>query len=554
MPCSDLTRSQISLYLIRLSALFVPLVLAGPVSLPAQAFVGDSPLRVPVFLELQHKAENVPVPLGPGMTEVRSSISITARGSGRIETDDLEFVAGVSGGSSRQTTETVPVSAFFDIFYDIQFTDNDSEKDFIPELTTAPGKIRVRQLRGQSSRLQGSDQCLPDPTSPNLGCVPQILMPGSPILGVIDDALSFQDISFSLGSGLKLSLPERDLQANLTEQFPLAGSLIFTDGFESGDTSRWSVSDGASTSEFEVAATGTLEVQEKVVIQGSQLTNYISLIGDGSVGGSGAARPQGLAERDGMKFKTSMIFTNAGQDTDLQIQFFSADNVELIVKLKGLPPNPIRRSLGSVFNARLGAGQALSLETEGLGDLQVGYARFTAGPSVGATAVFSLEDTENGITLYDAGIPAISRPLRRFSIFLDSIKRRNTGLAMVRVGSAGRRKAKQGEETPNVRLRLFDTDFRPVGTTSFFLAENHQLSRFIYEYFEDQPEIAAQAQEMEGVVLVDSRDPLAAMTLRLIDDPGNPTLTTFPVVEGIAEASMMTALKQANRAGKLSGR
>ena len=91
-------------------------------------------------------------------------------------------------------------------------------------------------------------------------------MPGSPIIGVIDDALSFQDISFGLGSGLKLSLPERALQATLTEQFPLAGSLIFTDGFESGDISAWSVSDGTSTSEFEVAATGTLEVQEKVVI------------------------------------------------------------------------------------------------------------------------------------------------------------------------------------------------------------------------------------------------------------------------------------------------
>ena len=486
MPYSDLTRSQISLYLIRLLALFVPLVLAGPASLPAQAFDSNTPLRAPVFLELQHRAENVPVPLGPGMTEVQSSISITVRGAGRIETDDLEFMAGVSSGRSRQTMETVPVDAFFDISYDIEFTDNDSENDFIPELTTAPGTIRVRQRRGQSSRLGGSDQCLPDPTSPNLGCVPQILMPGSPIIGIIDDALLFEDVSLSLGFGFKLFLPKRELQATLTEQFPLAGSLIFTDGFESGDTSRWSVSDGASTSEFEVAATGTLEVQEKVDIPGSQLTNYISLIGDGSVGGSGAARPQGLAERDGMKFKTSMIFTNAGPDTDLQIQFFSPNNTELIVKLKGLPPNPTLRALGSVFNATLGAGQALSLETEGLGDLQVGYARFTAGPSVGATAVFSLEDSESEFTFYDAGVPAISRPLRRFSIFLDSLENNDTGLAMVCAGSAGRiggGTVTQGEETPNVRLRLFDTDFRPVGRTSFFLAENHQLSRFICEYF-----------------------------------------------------------------------
>ena len=61
------------------------------------------------------------------------------------------------------------------------------------------------------------------------------------------------------------------------------------------------------------------------------------------------------------------------------------------------------------------------------------------------------------------------------------------------------------------------------------------VSRFVHEYFEDQPEVAAQAREMQGVVLVESLNLLAAIALRLVNEPGNPTLTTFPVIEGIAE-------------------
>ena len=49
---------------------------------------------------------------------------------------------------------------------------------------------------------------------------------------------------------------------------------------------------------------------------------------------------------------------------------------------------------------------------------------------------------------------------------------------------------------------------------------------------------------MQGVVVVDSKDRLAAITLRLTNDPEKPTLTAFPVIEGGAEASMMEALRR----------
>ncbi len=88
----------------------------------------------------------------------------------------------------------------------------------------------------------------------------------------------------------------------------------------------------------------------------------------------------------------------------------------------------------------------------------------------------------------------------------------------------------------NVRLRLFDTAFNQIATTTRLLPEGAQVSRFVWEYFRDQPTVVAQAREMQGVVVVDSQDRLAAVTMRLTNDPEDPTLTAFPVIEGGAPA------------------
>jgi len=238
-----------------------------------------------------------------------------------------------------------------------------------------------------------------------------------------------------------------------------------------------------------------------------------------------------------------MIFANTGGQSGLQIEFFSVTGEPLPLTIVGPPSLPAQAAPMTVFETTLAPGQALSLQTAGLQDLQVGYARFLARPSVGATSVFTSSNTSTGATLYDAGVPSITRSLRKFSIFLDSLGVRDTGLAMVRARQSGngivtRRTADNG------RLRLFDTASNPIATTTLLLPEGAQVSRFIWEYFEDQPEVAAQAREMQGVVVVDSQDRLAAVTLRLTDDPEDPTLTAFPVIEGGAEPSMVEALRR----------
>ena len=330
---------------------------------------------------------------------------------------------------------------------------------------------------------------------------------------------------------------------DFVSQVPLGINQIFTDGFESGDTSSWSVVSGAggsspqggTPSPFAVAASGTLEIQEKVVVSGTQLTNHFSLIGAGSASNLG--------------FQTTMIFTNTGGESDLQVEFFDSTGQPLAVSLSGVPFSPAQITPMTAFNTILGPGQALSIQTAGQDDLKVGYARFTAGPSVGATAVFTRSDASSGAILYDAGVPSITRPLKRFSIFLDSLGSKDTGLAMVRPGRSGNgfmvnRTGGAQDPEDNVTMRLFDADFNPIGSTGFFIPEGAQVSRFIHEYFADQPQIAAQAREMQGVVVVESNDLLAAITLRSTEDPDNPTLTAFPVIEGRAESSMREALSR----------
>jgi hypothetical protein len=54
----------------------------------------------------------------------------------------------------------------------------------------------------------------------------------------------------------------------------------------------------------------------------------------------------------------------------------------------------------------------------------------------------------------------------------------------------------------------------------------------------DDPEVKAQAQEMEGLLVVESDQPIVAVSVRQTDDPNKefpqevPHLTTFPVMPG----------------------
>ena len=522
---------------------------AGQHTVLSQSQFDQDAISVPVFLEMLLEADNVVAPLGPDQKPVLSRIEIHARGNGfedisrsvglGVRVTPLgEQPAGIADG------ERLEVEAFFDITYQLEIIDMDPDEDFDPKFSPKQGRIRLRLPRGQSSRIEARGTCIADTSVTNFGCLPQLVDPRDPQLTAVNAPIWKRDNTFPLGSEATLSLPDTSLVSTFTGQTPFGGKLIFSDGFESGDTSTWEVIIGVSTasspqssatSSFVVAASGALDIPEIVVEPGSKLVNYFSLIGEGST-----------ANRE---FQTTMIFANTGVQSDLRIEFFTPTGEPLPVTLADPPSLPALTEPTTVFETTLGTGQAFSLQTAGLQDLQVGYARFLARPSVGATAVFTSSDTPTGATLYDAGVPSITRPLRKFTIFLDSLGVRDTGLAMVRVRQSDNSIMTRGAAN-KVRLRLFDTAFNQIATTTLLLPEGAQVSRFIWEYFEDQPAVAAQAREMQGVVVADSKARLAAVTLRLTNDPEDPTLTAFPVIEGGAEPNMMEALKRGRDGGR----
>ncbi len=548
MSDCNLTRSWMFPDPAKLLIFGVVFLSAGQHAVLSQSQFDQDVISVPVFLEMLLEADSVVAPLGPDLKPVLSRISIRARGNGFQDiTSSLGSGVRVTPLGEQPTGiadgERLEVEAFFDITYQLEIIDMDPDEDFDLKFSPKQGRIRLRLPRGQKSRIEARGTCTADTSLTNFGCLPQLVDPRDPQLTALDAPIWIRDNTFPLGPEATLSLPDTSLVSTFREQIPLGGNAIFADGFESGDTSAWVVSRGSTasspqssaTSSFMVAASGALDIPEIVVEPSSKLVNYFSLIGEGST-----------ANRE---FQTTMIFANTGVQSGLRIEFFTPTGKPLPVTLADPPSLPALMEPTTVFETTLGPGQALSLQTAGLQDLQVGYARFWARPSVGATSVFTSSNTSTGATLYDAGVPSITRPLKKFSIFLDSLGVRDTGLAMVKAKQSGNSTMTRGA-VDNVRLRLFDTAFNQIATTILLLPEGAQVSRFIWEYFQDQPAVAAQAREMQGVVVVDSKDRLAAVTLRLTNDPEDPTLTAFPVIEGGAEPSMVEALRRGRDGGR----
>ena len=249
-------------------------------------------------------------------------------------------------------------------------------------------------------------------------------------------------------------------------------------------------------------------------------TSYFPQVADGSDGR--------------IRLRSALILNNTGDDSQVVVEFFTTAGEPMSVELGEL-------GTGSRFQLFLRRGESAFLRTSGIDTLRAGYARLVAGSQVGGVILFSGSDAATGEVLYETGVPMTST-LDRFSLFLDSLGEKDTGLALV-YPDGDSPEVDQDSEA-EVILSLYDTSFNLLALATVSLARGHHRAGFIWEFFAEVAEVADQAREMQGLVTVDSDRPLAGLTLRTnrasSEDPRS-TLTTFPIVPGRPDAAAAEA-------------
>ena len=240
-------------------------------------------------------------------------------------------------------------------------------------------------------------------------------------------------------------------------------------------------------------------------------TSYFPQVADGSDGTT--------------RLRSVLVLNNTGDDSRVVVEFFTTTGEPMSLALGEL-------GTGSRFQLFLRRGESAFLRTSGIGPLQAGYARLIAGAQVGGVILFSGSDATTGNVLYETGVPVTST-LNQFSLFLDSLGEKDTGLALVYPD--GKVPAVDQGSEAQLTLRLYDTSFSLLAEAAVLLLPGHHRAGFIWEFFAEMTEVADQAREMQGLVTVESNQPVAGLTLRTNrasnEDPRS-TLTTFPIVPG----------------------
>jgi len=216
--------------------------------------------------------------------------------------------------------------------------------------------------------------------------------------------------------------------------------------------------------------------------------------------------------------KTTILLVNTNFQNTVDISLYSSSGQPMSLSF-----GP--EGTGSSFSRVLKAGEVVSLETPGTGDLQVGYARIQTTNDIGTAAIYSYY--ASGIKLFDTGVP-ISLGGTRFTIFVDgSDSSRSYGLAL----------ANNSSSPAPVTFKLYDTNYSLVASAALPapLPASGHTAFFVSDLF---PQIQSQ-KLAAGIVTIESPNFISAVTLRQHAAAGKIypqdvyLLTLFPVLAGI---------------------
>ena len=154
---------------------------------------------------------------------------------------------------------------------------------------------------------------------------------------------------------------------------------------------------------------------------------------------------------------------------------------------------------GSTFNFTLRAGETLRLDTDGLGDLVVGWVEAQSDVEISGTAKFTTLDSA-GRFLSEVGIGDSVRA-KKLMILIDTTSGKDSGFAVCNPNAAG---------AASLSLNLRKMDGTSVGTVSSNLKPLNQTAQFVTQTFAGDA-----AENFKGLLVISSDTPLiSVVTLR----------------------------------------
>jgi photosystem II stability/assembly factor-like uncharacterized protein len=203
---------------------------------------------------------------------------------------------------------------------------------------------------------------------------------------------------------------------------------------------------------------------------------------------------------------TFLLFNVSSEQATVDITLTKDDGTELPVSIEGMGDTR------NTWSIPLAPGGSASLQTSGLGPLQVGAARVVSTVPVGVAGIFTITDsagafvTETGVSNSPAGT--------EFTMPVDATGSFDTGVAFFKPGA--------GSVSLSIRL-LDENGIAMAPPKEIVLASNAHLARFVSEFFPG-------GNSVRGSLSVTASGPVAALALRQCSTPLG--FTTLPVVPG----------------------
>jgi len=171
------------------------------------------------------------------------------------------------------------------------------------------------------------------------------------------------------------------------------------------------------------------------------------------------------------------------------------------------------RGTASTFNLSLAAGASVVLETDGAGSLASGAARITSTAPIGASAIFSVFDTQAKF-LTEAGV-GDATALSNLTLPVDIDSNADTGIAFFNPTTG----------TVTLTLRLVDSAGFTLATTTLTLPGRGHKAQFATQLFPGRTSFRG------SIAVTATGGTVSAITLRQNTSPL--TYTTLPVTSGV---------------------